>query len=372
MRGLYVHIPFCLKKCHYCNYVITVNRSSEMRERYFEALEREIRYASERYGKLSFDTLYLGGGTPSALGADEMKRVFNQLRSHFSFRTGGEITCEVNPGDVDAKKLKAYRKLGVNRISLGVQSTRDSLLQDLGRVHSAQATFETVELLHTLGFENLSFDLMLRLPRQTLQDVKEALDQALRLEASQVVVYDLNVHAGTVFGARAKRGELELPDEETHEAMFRLVEEVLKRAAFVQYEISSFAKPGFESQHNLIYWKNEEYLGLGPGAFSYMEGRRTQYARDVSRYLDKTFKGDWSVDEEEILTEETKEMETLLTGLRLREGVDATRFHRLRKHLNQETPSLIDDGLTELKNGRLFLTRKGRCLAETVFTRLSL
>ena len=372
MRGLYVHVPFCLKKCHYCNYVIVADAPRAKREAFFEALEREADDALARHGKLSYDTLYLGGGTPSSLDPAEMRRLFEIVLKRFPVSPGAEITCEVNPGEVDDVKLATYRALGVNRISLGAQSFNDALLRDMNRVHNARDIGTTMRTLLRLGFANISMDLILRLPGQTPEDASESLRRAAGSGAGQVVLYDLNVHDGTVYGARARRGQLPVPDEKAHDAMWDEAEKILSNAGFAHYEISSFAKPGFESRHNLIYWHNGEYLGLGPGAFSYLGGCRYQYASSVDRWLEKIARGDRSRDEEENITGEKLQVETLLTGLRLEAGVELGAFPELLAHLAAEVPPLESAGLVERRQGRLRLTPRGRRVPETVFTQLSL
>jgi oxygen-independent coproporphyrinogen-3 oxidase len=243
----------------------------------------------------------------------------------------------------------------------------------MGRAHGRAAVFEAARALKEAGFGNVSFDLILRLPGQTPAGVRAALEEAVGLGPRQVVLYDLNVHEDTVFGRRAREGKLDLPSDGLHEAMFAAAEEILVgRAGFRHYEVSSFARPGYESRHNLIYWRNGEYLGLGPGAFSYMNGVRYQYARTVSSYLAKCEAGDPANDEEDHLTAEETEMETFLTGLRLEEGVDPSRFPRIRGHLENEIEVLEKQALMERYSGRVRLSARGKRLAESVFVRLSL
>lgn len=372
MLGLYVHIPYCLRKCYYCNFTTVANAPLSERQRYFEALECQIAHVRSRYGELFFDTLYLGGGTPSFLQADEMACLLGFIRSAFAFREGCEATCEVNPGDTSDEKLQLFRRHGINRISLGAQSFSDALLSQVGRIHDRRAIYETLDRLAKHGFVNVSLDLMLRLPGQKVQDVKDSIQAAVDLNVKQVVLYDLNVHRETVFGQRQLRGQLHLPSEELHEEMFQAAQERLIAAGFRQYEVTSFAKPGFESQHNLIYWHNQDYLGLGPGAFSYLGGKRTQFALTVSRYIDKCSRGDWSNDEEDEPSPQEREIETVLTGLRLQEGVEVMKFSLIRNHLQKEILFLESQDLLYEEAGRVFLTRRGRFLAETVFTHLSL
>lgn len=369
--GLYVHIPFCVRKCHYCNFVIAPSSDPRLRRDYFTALQAEAADARARYGAIEFDTVYLGGGTPSALTEDEIRRLFDLLRRNFSWKSDAEITCEVNPGEVDEAKFKVYRALGINRISLGVQSTNDELLKVMNRAHDAADARRTAAVAVDTGFENISMDLIIRLPGQKVEDVSRSLYDVVEWNAHQVVIYDLAVHEGTHFGLKRRKGELNLPTEDAHGAMFDEVERILGDAGFEHYEVSSFAKPGYGSRHNLIYWRNQPYLGLGPGAFSYMEGVRYVYAQSVARYLQKALQGDWSRDESDTLGPEERERETLLTGLRLRPGVRVDRFPIIRGSVEAEIPALAAAGLVEYDEGVLRLTRKGRYLAESVFTQLS-
>ncbi len=369
--GLYVHIPFCLRKCHYCNFVIAPSGDSKLRADYLRALEAEIAEARRRHGPIVFDTVYLGGGTPSALSTGEMEQVFSLLKRSFAWKSDAEITVEVNPGEVDPEKLAAYRRLGVNRISLGVQSTNDELLKAMNRAHNTEDARRTAQAAREAGFTNISMDLIIRLPNQKVGDVERSISDIVEWGAHQVVVYDLMVHQETHFGIKQKRGELTLPPEEVHERMFEAVERGLAAAGLEHYEVSSFAKPGFESRHNLIYWRNQPYLGLGPGAFSYMEGVRYVYAQTVSRYLEKALRGDWTNDEEDRLTPEEREMETVLTGIRLKPGFDLSRVPLVRAHIESEVPALAARGLVEYDESVLRLTPKGRYLAESVLTQLS-
>ncbi|MSR77934.1 MAG: radical SAM family heme chaperone HemW [Candidatus Omnitrophica bacterium] len=370
-RGLYVHIPFCLKKCHYCDYVITLKRDHDFRRRFFDALRLEISEAEARYGRLCFDTIYLGGGTPSALSGSEMTELLDLLRETFDFNFDYELTCEVNPGDVDPVKLETYRGLGINRISLGVQAFQDHLLKDMDRPHGVKEILETAALLKKTGFQNISMDLILKLPGQTIEDLESSLAHVVQLGASQVSFYDLEVHAQTVYGHRQRRGELILPPEDLHARMFDLVVSYLIRAGYEHYEVSNFARSGFASQHNLIYWHNQEYLGLGPGAFSYMNGVRYQFSLEVGRYLDKCEAGNFSRDTEDILSDEKKEMETLITGLRLQEGVSLDAFPIVRKEIEAKLPFLIKGGCVKREGDALRLTRRGKFLIESVLVELS-
>lgn len=367
-RGLYVHIPFCHQKCHYCNFVIALDKAGNLREKFFVSIQHEIAESARRYGRLKFDTLYFGGGTPSMLTPIEAARLLDMLFGAFDFEPGFEFTYEMNPEDADPERLKSFRNLGVNRVSLGAQSFNNDLLKNMGRRHTAEDTVRAVANARAAGFNNISLDLIISLPDQTLRDVEEALAQAVELGPNQISIYDFDLHENSVYGLRAKRSELILPSEDEHLKMAELVESRLTSAGYVQHELLNFAKPGFESKHNFIYWHNQEYLGVGPGAFSYLNEVRYQFATSVSRYFEKCVAGNWARDMEDAISPREKEIETLLTGLRLKEGVSLAQFNMIRKALEEKIEKL--DGLLEKNGDRFRLSRRGRFVAETVFAQL--
>lgn len=367
MRGLYIHIPFCQTRCSYCDFVTTAEHSPAIRERFFQAVSLETIHTRDRYGALVFDTLYLGGGTPSSLSIPELGRLVELIRSTFRFSEGFEFTCEFNPGDGDEAKLKALREMGVDRISLGCQSFRDRILEKLGRRHTVQDIETTVSKMRQAGILNISFDLMLRLPGQTVEDFRDSVRRCIDLEASQVSLYDLEVHGKTPLGELQQKGALDLPPEEEHARMYENAIEMLIPAGYEHYEISNFAKPGLASRHNLLYWRNQEYLGLGPGAFTYLGGVRSQFAPDLGRYLEKCEAKDWTKDVEDLLSEEDQETETFITGLRLCEGVAPAAFKRIYPDLKGRLKTLHDNGFLEVLGDRSRLTRRGKFLAEDVF-----
>ena len=365
-RGLYVHIPFCLKKCHYCDFVITTKRDSATKQSFFSAFEAELAHSVSKYGKLQFDTVYFGGGTPSALEPDEFEHIYDLLSRAFEFKPGFEFTVEVNPGDISPAKIEAYRKLGVNRVSLGVQAFQEHLLKDMNRPHGTEEVNRTVEVLRQAGLTNISMDMILLLPNQTVADIEETLKRLLELNPNQISVYDLDVHERTVYGQRRREGRLKLASEAEHAVMAEQVVQGLESAGFIHYELSNFAKPGFESRHNLIYWKNQSYLGLGPGAFSYMNGIRYQFSDSVDGYFRKTLARDWTNQTEDRLKEEEIEKESLLTGIRLKEGMDLRRLALLREKTEKAAEIYIQEGLLEKDGFRLKFTVKGKLVAETI------
>jgi oxygen-independent coproporphyrinogen-3 oxidase len=371
-QGLYLHIPFCEQKCHYCDFVIRVNGDDEHAD-FLAALEIQAQYMAKVIENKNFSTVYLGGGTPSMLSGDEMKRVFDILNKHYIWAKDSEITCEVNPSDVTAEKIKTYRDLGINRISLGAQSFSDLLLKDMGRTHQAKDIQKAFEIIQAAGINNISLDLMIRLPQQTLLDVELALQACLKMDVGQIVVYDLTIHDKTVYGHRLKQNSLKLPSENTHSEMMDLIQETLiHQSNYRHYELLSYAKPGFESKHNMIYWKNGYYLGLGPGAFSYQKNKRFMFAKNYSSYIKKCNQGDWQNDSEDVLTPIEVEMETFLVGLRLEQGIDISPLVILQNHLNKALPKLISSGLIQREGQNISLTKRGKYLAETVFSELSL
>jgi oxygen-independent coproporphyrinogen-3 oxidase len=368
MRGLYIHIPFCRTRCHYCNFVTTAASSPGLRERFFKSLFSEIKHACDHYGSLSFETLYLGGGTPSSLSIPELKRLLEEVHTAFKFKEGYEFTYEFNPGDGDRDTLKVLRDDGVNRISLGCQSFQDEILKKLGRRHTMQDIAETVALIRKAGITNISCDLMLRLPGQTILDFRDSVKKCIELDASQVSLYDLEVHEEAPFGRSQKEGKLGLPAEEDHARMYESAIEILTGAGYEHYEISNFARPGLASKHNLLYWHNQEYLGLGPGAFTYANGVRSQFAPDLDRYLKKCETLDWKPDVADKLSEEEKETETLVTGLRLCEGVALDSFPKIYPALQDRLKTLCAEGLLEIFGENIRFATRGKFLSEDVFS----
>lgn len=371
MIGLYVHIPFCEKKCHYCNFVITGLGPSAKRDRFFAALEKEIVRCTPRFKDIVFDTLYVGGGTPSTMTSEETENFFSMIRGHFHLKLGAEITLEVNPGDVNEEKARLYRSLGVTRVSLGAQSFNENTLKRINRAHGSREILESFELLRKSGFQNISLDLILSLPGETLEDVKHSLNQLAELNPEHVSVYELTIEEKTVFGRAFKEGKLQLPAEEEQLEMLSFASDFLEKNGFRRYELLSYAKPGFESRHNLLYWANQDYLGLGPGAFSYFDGRRFRNSAGFEEYMTKIENDDWSAHEEESLTPEKKEIESFLLALRLRDGAVRSRFAPLLSRYNGTVDRLIDKGLLTQDEKSITLTPRGQLLAETVFTELS-
>jgi oxygen-independent coproporphyrinogen-3 oxidase len=352
MAGLYIHIPFCARKCSYCAfYSCPVTR--ELAEGFLLSLEREAASLPDGFAP---DTIFIGGGTPTSLNRDELKRVLS-LTGRFSPQ---EFSCEANPGTVEPQKLGLLREGGVNRLSLGVQSFDAQGLQTLGRIHSAEEACTAFRQARAAGFENIGVDLMFGLPGQSLETLEADLDRMLELGPEHVSIYNLMYEEGTPLA------ESSLPrlDEGLEREMYDRIRERLKRAGYIHYEISSFARPGFECRHNLLYWTGGEYIGIGPAAHSHWKGARRANASDLEGYLLNGPRCDF----EERLEPRAKERETLVMGLRQIAGVDVS--PELWRELEGKFRSLQDEKLLEIEGCRVRLSDEALFVSDPVFAEL--
>ena len=356
--ALYIHMPFCVRKCAYCDFVSYPGQTNRIPD-YLDRLAREMAASVQRYGPMAADTVFLGGGTPSLLSGDQMKRLMADVGRFFEIQPGAEITCEANPGTVGPEKLAAYREAGVNRLSLGVQSFDDGLLRALGRIHTAREAEDTVRAAAAAGFENLSLDLMYALPGQDMARWIDTLDRALSLPVKHISCYSLIVEDGTPMKALVDRSPSLLPDEETAVGMQHEAARRLGARGFQRYEISNYALPGFESRHNLVYWRRGDYLGLGCAAHSLMNGERFSNAASLEDYLAGVGPG-----EVEEITERDVYEETVMLGLRTREGVEASLLPEER------LARLCGAGLMAVENGRARVTEKGADVLNAVILEL--
>lgn len=369
--ALYLHFPFCARKCLYCDFPSFAGQDDQM-TRFLEVLHREIDAAP----RVRVRTIFLGGGTPSYLPGPWMAEVMAHLHRHFDIRPDAEITMEANPGNERLHAGEAqvewarYREMGINRISLGVQSFDAGVLKDLGRIHSPQEAIDAVGAVKAGGFTNMSIDLMYGLPNQTMAHWRDTLERAVQLDLPHLSAYSLIVEPHTPFDSLERQGKLRLPSEDDEQAMAALANEVLSAAGYHQYEISNWARPGFESRHNQVYWFNEPWLGLGSGAHSYYARRRWANPTTIPAYLSQ---GPTPMPEApQSLTEELEE--TMFMGLRMtREGVTDSRFRArfgvgLRDVYGPVIETLERDGLLAWTGDRLTLTRRGLPLANEAFS----
>ncbi len=361
--GIYLHVPFCAAKCRYCDFLSFAGSDAGLRARYVEALRAEIRARGE--GQAA-DSVFFGGGTPSLLEPEEIASLLAALREAYQILPDAEISMEANPGTVDAWKLSAYRSAGITRLSLGVQSFDDALLARIGRIHSARQAEEAAEAARAAGFENLNLDLIFALPGQSLADWERTLRRAIALAPEHVSFYALQIEEGTPLCEAVRRGEERPVPEETDRAMYHLALRLLAEAGYEPYEISNAAKPGFACRHNLKYWSFQDYMGLGLGAASFLNGVRLKNTEELSEYLAGRFEAERH---ENSLSDSMAEY--LFTGLRKREGISLAAFEeRFGRSVEEIHPGVLEkhlrSGLLERNGARVFLTERGLDLANTV------
>ena len=384
--GVYLHIPFCKSRCSYCDFATDVYRDAAVVKRYVDALCREILseppalaggFLSPAGGKCSpayaagsdVDTVYFGGGTPSLLEPGQTARILGAIRDKFEVSRDAEITMEMNPATVSAEKLSAYRELGVNRASFGVQTFNDRDLKLLARGHDANDARVTFRLLRDAGFENISFDMIAGLPGQTLDDWERNLDEAHAMGPEHLSLYLLEIHQGTPLAEQLRSGRRPMPDEDTAAEMYEMLLDRTAAAGMPQYEISNFAKPGFESRHNTKYWRLDPVYGFGVSAHSFDGAERYWNERDTARYVQRMEEtGNAEVGREEVNTES----EFIFLGLRLTEGIRSATFRErfgtdLREKYARELERLSDLELVEASPEGVKLTRKGMLYSNEVF-----
>lgn len=371
--SLYIHMPFCVRKCAYCDFNSHEYPGSSLDD-YVLLLLKELSTKADRFKVESVPTLYFGGGTPSLLTYRQVSAIMQTVRDCYCLERDAEITLEVNPGTVTSESLAGYRAAGINRLSIGVQSFDDGMLKALGRIHSADEAREAVRMARSAGFQGLGVDLIHSLPGQTLQKWGRELKEAIAVKPDHISAYGLSVEEGTPFAAMADRGELDLPDEEIAAAMFELAPTALEEAGYEQYEISNFARPGYRSRHNQVYWSRQNYLGLGAGAHSFLRepdfGVRWENPRSISEYA--ALVNDVRRPEPATyLTRREAIGEYFFLGLRMMHGVNLQAFtDEFGSDAMDEFPGVIErltsGGLTVLDGGRFCLSSNGIILANRV------
>ncbi len=376
MLGLYLHLPFCIRKCDYCDFNSKPAAPGEV-DVYLEALLQELRDLAGMHGRAA-DTLYLGGGTPTVLSGDQFRRLFGVLERLGLWTPGLETTVEANPGTLDRPKAQLLAALGVNRISLGVQALQDRLLRRLGRMHTGRAARDTFDTLRAVGFENIGIDLIYGLPEQHVADWVADLGQILDLGPEHLSLYGLMIEGGTPFARQREQGVLLLPSEEEEIAMLRSAREMTAAAGYEHYEISNYARPGFPCRHNLGYWTVEEYIGAGAGAHSFLQTdgpTRSHNTPAVDLYIERMREGRSPVFRTERLSPRTLAAEALMLGLRMREGVPLEAF-RSRYGIDPFDVYAaclrrgLDNSWLEIEGGRLRFTETGMLLSNEFFVDL--
>lgn len=377
--GIYVHVPFCKRKCNYCDF-ISYSDKLNIADEYFEAVEREINsYDLEKY---NVTTIYIGGGTPSYVDSKYIYNILQTLKIKLIDNETDfediEITIEVNPGIVSEEKLITYKNQGINRISVGLQSTNNELLNQIGRIHNYQDFLNTYELIKKVGFDNINIDLMIGLPNQTIQNLKESLEEIKRLEPNHISIYSLIVEEGTEIDKQLRSGKIKLPNEEIERQMYWYVKNTLEIAGYNHYEISNFARDGYESKHNLNCWKQKEYIGIGIAAHSYVDRIRYSNTSNIEKYIEANFGKEQELEHkririiEEIQSPEEKKKEYMLLGLRMIQGVCISDFKN--KYVDnpifiyrKELEELVGKRLVTIEGDHIKLTNRGLDVANQVW-----
>ena len=380
--GINVHIPFCKHKCYYCDFISYANKESLV-ERYINVLIREITdvatgnrldYENGIDELFNVNTIYIGGGTPSFIESKYIVNIISTIKEYFKINENAEITLEVNPGTVNENKLKDYFNAGVNRLSIGLQATNDSLLKEIGRIHTYEEFLNTYKLARKIGFKNINADLMIGLPKQTIEDVEKAVNDLIKLGLEHISVYSLILEEGTVLEEQIRSGKLKLPEDEEERKMYWKVKSILEANGYIHYEISNFAKKGYESQHNLDCWRQKEYVGFGVAAHSYTNDVRYPNIENLEEYIEN-YEND-KLEEtfifNEKLTHNMKVKEYMMLGLRKLNGVSIQEFKEKFAAnpiyvFKNELEKLVNEDLLEIDGDYIRLTKRGLDLANLVW-----
>lgn len=361
----YVHIPFCTQICYYCDFSKVFIKNQPV-DAYLQALIREF----ESYEISQLRTLYIGGGTPTAISAEQLDFLLSHLTKNLNLSKLEEFTIEANPGDLTPEKIAVLEKSSVNRVSLGVQTFNNRHLKQIGRGHNEDQIYESIDRLKAAGFDNISIDLIYALPGQTMEDVRENVAKALALDIPHLSLYSLILEHHTVFMNKMRRGKLNLPTEDLEAEMFDYIISEVEAQGFEHYEISNFTKPGFESRHNLMYWDNAEYYGVGAGASGYLDGIRYRNRGPIQHYLKGVAEGNVRLSEE-VLTKEEMMEEELFLGLRKRKGVSIKHFEEkfglsFSDRYGEVVAELQEQGLLVPDKNIVRMTKKGLFLGDNV------
>lgn len=380
--GIYIHIPFCKKKCEYCDFK-SYSGKEILIEQYIKWLKYELKEIGEG-NKLDFEnnlddlvivkTIYIGGGTPSIIDGKYIEEIIDIIKKHYILDNNVEISIEINPGTIDSKKLEIYKNCGINRLSIGLQTTHDKLLKELGRIHKYSDFLNTYNLARNIGFENINVDLMLGLPNQSIEDLSDSLDKIIGLSPEHISVYSLIIEEGTPFFEKLNTNKIVLPEENIEREMYWLTKRKLEESEYVHYEISNFAKKGYESKHNLACWNQEEYIGVGVAAHSYTNNVRYSNIDNIEQYIDNYETGQETDNFvfHEKQNKESKMQEFMMLGLRKINGIHIKNFKSKFGEnpifiFRKELEKLVDKELIEIDGDIIRLTNKGLDFANLVW-----
>ncbi|MCC3863293.1 radical SAM family heme chaperone HemW [Terrisporobacter petrolearius] len=371
MLGLYIHIPFCISKCKYCDFN-SYKLNLDEKRKYLNALQKEMKFYKEEARGKEIDTIFIGGGTPSILNQDEIKFLFDNIKNNFNIKNNAEITMECNPGTLTLNKLKTMKECGVNRLSIGLQAVQNKHLEYIGRIHTYEEFEENYYQAKKVGFENINIDLMYALPNQSKKDWIESLEKIVKLNPTHISAYSLILEEDTELFKMYERKEFELLDEETDIEMYEYTIKYLKSYGYNQYEISNYAKEEFECKHNILYWKCENYIGLGASASGYLNETRYNNLCELKKYENTINTGRKPIEWEEKLSIKDKVEESIFLGLRMNEGIKFMDFYEkynidFEEVYEKEINKLNKMKLIEISDKGMILTQKGREISNSVF-----
>lgn len=370
--GLYIHIPFCKQKCYYCDFCSFANKLN-MQDQYINSIIKEIKNIKEKEQYL-IKTIYIGGGTPSIVDSNKIEEIIFEIKNDFKLSKEVEITIEVNPGTITENKMKKYIKCGINRLSIGLQSANDKILKEIGRIHNYIEFERTYELARKAGFKNINVDLMIGLPNQTIKDIDQTLEKILEKNPEHISVYSLIIEEGTILQKKIEKGEVKLLDEDIERAMYWRVKDALEKNNYIQYEISNFSKPSYESRHNTDCWKQKEYIGVGISAHSYLNSTRFSNICNIEEYIKNIQNKEY---EKNVIIHEKQDSNTMMNeymilGLRMINGIDIEKFKNkfqinpIKKY-QKEVERMKKADLLEIKDKNIMLTKKGIDFANIVW-----
>ena len=361
--GIYIHIPFCESKCDYCNFV-SFKLDDEVKEKYVDYLLKEISLAKKQYADYVVDTIFVGGGTPSCLREKSIKTILNHIENNFNVSVDAEITVEANPNSLSLSKLREFKLAGVNRLSIGLQAYNNRLLKSIGRIHTTKQFDEAVKNAKSVGFENISADVLLGLPNQKMFDVVHELKHLVKLGLKHISAYGLIVEENTKIFKRLQSGEIKLPTEQKSLKFYEKTLRFLKKHGFFRYEVSNFCKIGYESKHNLKYWNMDEYVGFGLASHSFVDNTRWENTSKLQEYFDMLEQNLLPQKNKEKQSVEDLKMEFVMTGLRQTKGISLEKYNLmfgedLQKSKSSELDDLLKQNLVVLDSGNLKATDKG-------------
>lgn len=360
-KSIYIHIPFCKSKCYYCNFISYTNLN--LIDKYIKFLKKEISLYKEDLLNSNIETIYIGGGTPSVLSAKQISKIIQEIKKYDKLENLKEFTIEINPKTVNKKKLKEYKNLGINRLSIGLQSTDNEILKKIGRIHTFEIFKKKYKLARDLGFENISLDLMFGLPGQSIDIFKKTLKKVISLNPEHISAYSLKVEKGTKFYQLKKENKLNLPSEILDRKMYKSLINILENNNYNLYEISNFSKKGYKSKHNLAYWYRNNYFGFGIAAHGFLDSKRYGNFLDFENYFKSIKEGKKPIKSIEILNKEEKIFEEIMLGLRLKEGININKLNKKYKidfldRYKKVIISLKKQGVIKLKKNRLFIKKE--------------